>query len=149
MRARLAVVVAHVGVIVGLTSVTMGAHHAWTSEFSEDKPVVLRGTLTKVELVNPHGWLWLDVKNPDGTVTNWGVEGGAPNGLIRNGITKNSLKIGEEIIVHGYSRQGRVEPGGRGELYARRRREGVFSRLRRARSSGKGPRELQVRTIEA
>lgn len=103
MRARLAVVVAYVGVIVGLTSVTLGAHHSWTTVFTEEKPVVLRGTLTKVELVNPHGWLWLDVKNPDGTVTNWGVESGAPNGLIRNGITKNSLTIGEEIIIHGYS----------------------------------------------
>ena len=91
---------------VGILAVAMGrgaaAHHSWTSEFSEDKPIVLRGVLTKIELVNPHGWLWLDVKNPDGTITNWGIESGAPNGLIRNGITKNTLKIGEELIVHGY-----------------------------------------------
>jgi hypothetical protein len=102
MRTRSAVVAAHVGIIAALTGVAAGAHHSWTSEFSEDKPIVLRGTLTKVELVNPHGWLWLDVKNPDGTVTTWGIEGGAPNGLIRNGITKNTLKVGEELIVHGY-----------------------------------------------
>jgi hypothetical protein len=57
--------------------------------------------------VNPHGWIWIDVKNEDGTVAKWGIEGGSPNGLIRNGITKASLKIGEELIVRGYgSRDG-------------------------------------------
>ena len=60
------------------------------------------GTISKVELVNPHAWIWIDVKGDDGTITKWGIEGGPPNGLIRNGITKDSLKIGEELIVHGY-----------------------------------------------
>jgi hypothetical protein len=91
-----------VGVLTILASASAGAHHSWNSVFSEDKPLVLHGTLSKVELVNPHGWLWIDVKNEDGTVTKWGIEGGSPNGLIRNGITKDSLKLGEELIVRGY-----------------------------------------------
>ena len=112
MRARLAVV-ACVGVIVGLTGVPVWAHHSWTAVFTEDKPITLRGTLTKVELVNPHGWIWVDVKNPDGTVVSWGIEGGAPNALIRHGVTKNSLKIGAEIIVNGYqARDGSNQVGG-------------------------------------
>jgi len=88
--------------ILTVGAVTMGAHHSWNTVFSEDKPLVLRGTISKVELVNPHAWIWLDVKGDDGTVSKWGIEGGPPNGLIRNGITKESLKIGEELIVHGY-----------------------------------------------
>jgi Family of unknown function (DUF6152) len=95
-------------VVVGsLTGLPVGAHHSWNTVFSEDKPLVLRGTLAKVELVNPHGWIWLDVKGPDGTVTKWGIEGGPPNNLIRNGITKDTLKVGEELVVRGYgSRDG-------------------------------------------
>jgi len=103
VRARIIAVV----VGVTLTGVSAGAHHSWNTVFSEDKPLVLRGTLSKVELVNPHGWIWLDVKGADGTVTKWGIEGGPPNGLIRNGITKDTLKVGEELVVRGYgSRDG-------------------------------------------
>ena len=99
--------VAIIGVFATLSGLPVGAHHSWNTVFSEDKPLVLRGTLTKVELVNPHGWIWLDVKGPDGTVTKWGIEGGPPNGLIRNGITKDTLKVGEELVVRGYgSRDG-------------------------------------------
>ncbi len=94
-----------IAVVVGIMmtlGASLGAHHSWNTVFSEDKPLVLKGTLAKVELVNPHGWIWIDVTNPDGTVTKWGVEGGPPNGLIRNGITKDSLKIGQELTVRGY-----------------------------------------------
>lgn len=112
MRLRLDVI-ACVGVAVTVTAVPVRAHHSWPAVFSEDKPVTLRGTLKKVELVNPHGWIWLDVKNPDGTVTTWGIEGGAPNALIRHGVTKNTLKIGEELIVNGYlARDGSNQVGG-------------------------------------
>ena len=100
MQARAVVVV--VGVAVVLTQTWAGAHHSWNTVFSEDRPLVLRGTISKVELVNPHAWIWIDVKSEDGTITKWGIEGGPPNGLIRNGITKDSLKIGEELVVHGY-----------------------------------------------
>jgi hypothetical protein len=88
--------------IVALSAVHVGAHHSWNTVFSEDKPLVLRGTLTKVELVNPHGWIWIDVKAADGTIAKWGIEGGPPNNLIRNGITKDTLKLGEELVVRGY-----------------------------------------------
>ena len=91
-----------IGVILALGVTTARAHHSWNTVFSEDKPLVLRGTISKVELVNPHAWIWIDVKAADGMVQKWGIEGGPPNGLIRNGITKDSLKIGEELIVHGY-----------------------------------------------
>lgn len=96
-----------VGVAVASAGVSLSAHHSWNQVFSEDKPLVLRGTISKVELVNPHGWIWIDVKGDDGVVKKWGIEGGSPNGLIRNGITKDSLKIGEELTVRGYgSRDG-------------------------------------------
>ncbi len=105
MQARTITVL--VGVMVTLSGVPMGAHHSWNTVFSEDKPLVLRGTLAKVELVNPHSWFWIDVKSPDGTVAKWGIEGGPPNGLIRNGITKDTLPVGEELVVRGYgSRDG-------------------------------------------
>ena len=100
MQSRNAALLA--GVLVALAGASVGAHHSWNQVFSEDKPLVLRGTISKVELVNPHGWIWIDVKGEDGTVTKWGIEGGSPNGLIRNGITKDSLKLGEELVVRGY-----------------------------------------------
>ena len=100
-------VIAFVGALIALAGASVGAHHSWNQVFSEDKPLVLRGTISKVELVNPHGWIWIDVKGDDGAVKKWGIEGGSPNGLIRNGITKDSLKIGEELTVRGYgSRDG-------------------------------------------
>ena len=93
--------------VLALTGLSVQAHHSWTAVFDEDKPVILKGMLTKVEFVNPHGWIWIDVKNPDGKVVEYGVEGGAPNGLIRNGITKTSMKLGELLTVRGYgSRDG-------------------------------------------
>jgi hypothetical protein len=67
-----------------------------------NKPLVLRGTVTKMEWINPHAWIHLDVKNADGTVTSWMIEGGAPNGLLRRGFTKNSLPPGTEIVVEGW-----------------------------------------------
>ena len=91
-----------IGVLLAVGAATVRAHHSWNTVFSEDKPLVLRGTISKVELVNPHAWIWIDVKAADGTIQKWGIEGGPPNGLIRNGITKDSLKVGEELIVHGY-----------------------------------------------
>jgi hypothetical protein len=78
------------------------AHHAFSAEFDAKKPVLLRGKVTKVELIKPHSWIHIAVVDPDGTVVNWMIEGGSPNALIRQGITKNSLPIGTELRVDGY-----------------------------------------------
>lgn len=78
------------------------AHHAFTAEFDATKPVKLQGTVTRMEWINPHAWIHIDVKNPDGTVTSWMVEGGSPNTLLRNGVTKASVTAGMEIVVDGY-----------------------------------------------
>ena len=78
------------------------AHHSFAAEFDATKPVKLQGTVTKMEWINPHSWIHIDVKNPDGTVTNWMIEGGSPNSLLRRGFTKHSLVPGTEIVVEGY-----------------------------------------------
>ncbi len=78
------------------------AHHSFAAEFDADKPIKLRGRVTKVEFINPHSWIHLDVAAADGKVINWGVEGGSPNALLRLGFTKNSLPVGTEIVVDGY-----------------------------------------------
>src|SRR3990172_3852279 len=93
-------VVVAVGLVVGAMPVK--AHHAFSAAFDENRPVNLQGVVTKVELVNPHSWLWLDVKDKDGKVVSWGIEGGPPSNLFRNGITKASLPVGTEIKVFGY-----------------------------------------------
>ena len=79
------------------------AHHAFTAEFDASKPVTLRGTVTKMEWVNPHSWIHLDVKKPDGKTEKWMIEGGTPNTLHRRGVTRDSLKIGETVTVHGFA----------------------------------------------
>ena len=85
-----------------LVSTPLKAHHAFAAAFDDTKPINLQGTVAKAELVNPHSWLWIDVKGKDGTVTQWGIEGGPPTNLFRNGFTKASLPIGSEIKLFGY-----------------------------------------------
>ena len=101
---RISIWLVGVVVVVGLVMVpvTVTAHHAFAAAFDENKPLNLQGTITKVELVNPHSWLWIDVKGTDGKVVNWGIEGGPPVNLFRNGFTKASLPIGTEIKVFAY-----------------------------------------------
>lgn len=78
------------------------AHHAFAAEFDADKPLELTGIVTKAKWVNPHSWLYFDVKNSDGSVTNWGVEFGTPNALANHGLTKDDVKFGTAVKVKGY-----------------------------------------------
>jgi hypothetical protein len=83
-------------------SSSVSAHHAFSAEFDAAKPIDVKGVVTKFELVNPHSWLYVDVKNADGTVTNWGFEFGAPYNLKEKGIVKSTLAAGTQISVKGY-----------------------------------------------
>src|SRR5688500_674136 len=90
------------------------AHHAFAAEFDAKKPVKLRGTVSLVEWINPHAWIHIQVKLPDGKMESWMIEGGTPNTLFRRGVNKNSLPIGTEIIVDGYqAKDGTLKANGR------------------------------------
>jgi uncharacterized protein DUF6152 len=85
-----------------LSAVSVWAHHSFAAEFDIAKPVTLTGTVTQMEWINPHAWIHIDVKGPDGKITSWMVEGGSPNILLRRGFTKHSLETGTEIVITGY-----------------------------------------------
>ena len=78
------------------------AHHAFGGEFDANRPILLKGKLVKVEWVNPHSWIHVEITKPDGAKEVWMVEGGSPNSLLRRGVTRDSLKVGTEIVVDGY-----------------------------------------------
>jgi Family of unknown function (DUF6152) len=90
------------GFVLLLAAVPVWAHHAFSAEFDVNKPLVLKGTLTKWEMINPHSWFHIDVKGPDGKVSEWMVEGGSPNTLIRLGVTKHTVPIGTELTIDAY-----------------------------------------------
>ena len=90
------------------------AHHAFAAEFDANKPVNFKGTITKMEWVNPHTWLHISIKKEDGTAEDWAIEAGTPNVLFRRGFTKNSLLPGTKIVVDGYqSKDGSRRANGR------------------------------------
>ena len=95
------------------------AHHAFSTEFSVDHPVSLQGKVTKVELINPHSWIHLEVVGDDGEAVTWMIEGGSPNALVRRGITKAAIPIGSELTVTGYqARDGSFRAVGRNVTFA-------------------------------
>lgn len=108
---RMAILGVFVSATLLLPSVPVSAHHAFAATFDINKPIVLKGKVTRVELINPHSWFWIDVENPDGTTTEWGFEGGSPNSLIRRGVTKYTLPVGTELIVNGYQAKSGANKG--------------------------------------
>ncbi len=100
MRTSHVVAAALVAMLAAGTAVV--AHHSFAAEFDGSKPVTLRGTITKMEWTNPHAWLHIDVKGPDGKVVSWMIEGGAPNALLRRGWNKESVAPGTAVVIQGF-----------------------------------------------
>ena len=106
MRSKLTLTLAAAGLLLAI-AVPVVAHHAFGAEFDPNRPLILKGAVTKVEWVNPHTWIHMEVTNEDGTKEQWMVEGGTPNTLLRRGITRDSLLPGTEIVVDGYQSKDR------------------------------------------
>jgi uncharacterized protein DUF6152 len=112
MRIKLTACIAAAAVLFAVVPAL--AHHSFSAEFDANVPIHLEGTVAKMEWVNPHAWIYVDVKKPDGTVEQWKIEGGTPNALFRRGFTKESLKTGTAIIVNGYrAKDGTLKGNGR------------------------------------
>jgi hypothetical protein len=114
MRTTFVSLVAGAAFLMAVAAAPAVAHHSFAAEFDAKKPVKLQGTVTKMEWINPHSWIHIDVKKADGTVEKWMVEGGAPNALLRRGWNKTSLPAGTEIVVEGFqAKDGALRANGR------------------------------------
>jgi Family of unknown function (DUF6152) len=114
MQTKLATIVCVTGLAMSGWASSALAHHAFAAEFDANKPVNFKGTITKMEWVNPHSWLHVDVQQADGTVINWAIEAGTPNVLFRRGFNKETLVPGTEVVIDGYqSKDGSHRANGR------------------------------------
>src|SRR4030095_5227636 len=102
MRSKIMVVLAGLALGLSVTAASLSAHHAFAAEFDANKPVTMKGTVTKMEWLNPHVWLYMDVKQQNGTTENWAFEAGTPNVLFRRGFTRQSLLPGTVGVIDGY-----------------------------------------------
>ena len=144
MRQRVTVVVAGVGVGLLLVGASVQAHHAFAAEFDANRPVRLRGKITKMEWINPHSWMHLDVEKEDGTVESWMIEAGPPGALVRRGWSKDSVIPGTEVLVEGYQAiDGAFRANGRDVTFPDGRRLFAGSSGTGAPLDGADPREPQ------
>ncbi len=142
MRSKGAFVAVGVALLVLAAAVPGWAHHAFGAEFDSEKKVELKGTVTRMEWINPHTWIHIDVKRTDGAVERWMIEGGPPNALLRRGFTKNSLVAGTEVLVNGsQAKDGSRRANGRDLTLAYGRRMFMGSSGTGAPDDGKDPSE--------
>jgi hypothetical protein len=131
---------ASLGIVMATAPVS--GHHAFAAEFDATRPIKLKGTVTKMEWINPHSWIHIDVKQANGTVERWAIEGGPPNALFRRGFTRNSLPNGTEIIVEGFqAKDGSRKGNGRDITFADGRRLFLGSSGTGAPQDGRGAAE--------
>jgi hypothetical protein len=139
---RIILVLVSAGFCMLIAAPPAAPHHAFAAEFDAKKPIQLRGTVIKMEWINPHSWIHIEVKRPNGSVEAWAIEGGPPNALFRRGINRNSLPAGAEIVVEGFqAKDGSQRANGRDITFSDGRRLFFGSSGTGAPSDGRDPSE--------